>query len=492
MIAFPLLGALIILFFPSNWKMEARLTAFLFALATLFLAVVVYFRITGSAEYEFSEITPWIATLGISWYLGANATVALLLIMTPLLLSLGILSCWFKLDKDVKAFHASLLVLMSLFAAVFTSLDLFVFCAAMGPLLALVWFLASNWGKDSAARFAVFAASSWFLILVGSLYAGFQSGSFDLLTIYAHKFTLYEQIFLFILFAVAFGILTPIIGLHSWLVSSMSDTFAIVAVILTLLVKVGLLGFLKIAVPAFPLGLTASANYIFIIVLAGVVLSPIFAFGRRNLREFAAYIVMFHSNIVLLGLFALEPKAATGACFHLFTSGIAIAGLIFTIDMIEKRLGTINFDKISSLVRVVPIISAVFVIVAITLIGMPGLGTFVSEFLLFLGSFQTQTVYTLIGMAGLLLLAAAFLRILYRMLFDKLDETDWPHVADLNSREFIIAAPLIVLFFTTGLVPHGILSKIEQSAGAFVQLGKRVEMIIPGRTEQGEEVPPPL
>lgn len=480
----PLVGAIIIIAFPANWKGGARFIATLISLATLALSVCVLLRIKGTGDFEITEITPWIPSLGIQYHLGVDGVSALLLAMTALLVPISIVASWREIDKEVKLFHALLLILETGMLGVFVALDVFLFYVFWETVLVPMYFIIGIWGSGDrikvAIKFVLFTMVGSVLMLVAILYAGNSVGSFDLLAWYAHRFTPVEQLWLFAGLGIAFAIKVPMIGVHTWLPDAHTEAPTAGSVLLAgVLLKMGTYGFWRFAIPLFPVAVAASTHIMLVLAVAGIVLGALLAMVQPDLKRLIAYSSVSHMGFVMLGMFALEPQAAAGAVLQMVNHGITTGALFLMVGMLYGRRHTRMIAEYGGTARPWPALATFFVFMTFSSVGLPGLNNFVGELLILLGSFQTRTVYSAIAISGVVLGAVYMLWAVMRVFFGPLKHEEERRLRDLIPREYVVLIPLVILIVAIGVWPEGLLSKVWNSADVFVKLSKRVEMIVP-------------
>lgn len=480
----PIMGMFLILLMPARFLREIKIVGMISALGSLILCAFAFATLRGAGDFEFEEILPWVSFLNIHWYLGIDGVSISLLMLVSILAPISLIVSWKEMARDAKAASLTILFAEAMLLIIFSTLDLFVFCAALGGLMVDVTFMIGAWGgggKDrSAIKFLIFMMLGYMALVVAVLYAAYAAGSFDLLTMYAHKFAPMEQVWLFALFGFAFGIWLPLAGFHSWLIDAQSEAPTAASILMAgVVLKIGAYGFYRIAIPVFPLGVSAFITPMLVLAVVGIVAGPLLSYAQADLKRFVASTSIFQMGLVFFGLVVLDGQAASGAVLLMFAHGITVAALFLLVQFVKDRgLGT-SIGAVTGLAKKVPVLSTFFIVAVLAAIGVPGLNYFFGDILVLLGGFQTRTLYSAIALPGLVLIAAVFLRVVCRVFFGAFLLREESHLADIGARELVLVLPLIIIMFVTGLLPQVILSKTAGSTEAFIKLSKRVEMLIP-------------
>lgn len=480
----PLAGAAAVLVLPARWTTVIRLTSLGFALAALALAAALFGRVVGTGEFEIVERAPWIPALNVQYHLGVDGVAAALMLMTALLVPVAILASWREIERSVKAFHLLILVLATGMLGVFAALDAFLFYVLWEVVLIPMVFLIGIWGSGdrirAALKFVLFTMAGSVLMLVAFLYMANATGTFDLLAWYAHRFTIAEQLWLFAGLGIAFAIKVPLIGLHTWLPDAHTEAPTAGSVLLAgVLLKMGTYGFFRLAMPLFPAAVAASMEILLALAVVGIIAGALLAMVQPDLKRLIAYSSVSHMGFVILGLCALERQAVAGAILQMVNHGLTTGALFLIVGMLYGRKHTRMIADFGGTARALPRIAAVFLFMALSSIGLPGLNNFPGEFLILLGSFQTRTLWAAAAIAGVVLSAVSMLWATGRVFFGSLKHEEERRLPDLSLREGVVLLPIIALVILIGVWPQGLLAKVWKPADAFIALAKRVEMIVP-------------
>ncbi|MBI4126542.1 MAG: NADH-quinone oxidoreductase subunit M [Deltaproteobacteria bacterium] len=478
----PLVGAVITIAIPSRFRDAIRMVSLVTTIVVFVLAWKAWTALTGTGEFEFSELLPWIPSVGVSYHVGVDGVGMILMFLSAFITPLAILGSWQEIDRRVKAFHVFILILETGMLGVFAALDLFLFYIFWEVVLIPMYFMIGIWGSSqrirAAMKFVLYTMAGSVLMLAAILYGAWATGgSFDLLTWYSKGFGPVEQLWLFAAFALAFAIKVPVFPLHTWLPDAHTEAPTAGSVILAaVLLKMGTYGFYRFAMPLFPLAVVKFAPLFLALGVIGITGSALVAMVQPDLKRLIAYSSVAHLGFVMIGLFALEPHAAAGAVLQMVNHGISTGALFFLVGMIYARRHTRQISDYGGIARTVPITTAVFLFVTMSSVGLPGLNNFVGEFLILLGTFQTKTTHAAIAVIGVVLAALYMLWAVQRVFFGKITIEENRGLRDLTLREAVVLIPLLIMMVVIGIAPKPWLAKIERSTENFLALSKRVEM----------------
>ncbi len=485
MIFLPLAGAMLVLAIPLRSDKVVRVVSLVTSLAVLALAWKAWQRISGSGEFELTELHTWIPSVGVAYHLGVDGVSAILMLLTAFIVPFAIVGSWTEINRHVTSFHFLILLLETGMLGVFAALDVFLFYVFWEIVLIPMYFLIGIWGSGAriraAMKFVLYTMVGSVLMLAAILYCAWSvGGSFDLLTWYEKGFGPMQQLVLFAAFALAFAIKVPVFPLHTWLPDAHTEAPTAGSVILAgVLLKMGTYGFYRFAMPLFPLAVVKFSPLFLTLAVIGITGSALVAMVQPDLKRLIAYSSVAHLGFVMLGLFALEQTAAAGAVLQMVNHGISTGALFLLVGMMYSRRHTRLIADYGGIARTVPMYTAVFLFVTMSSIGLPGLNNFVGEFLILLGAFQTKTAYASVAVLGVVFAAVYMLWAARRVFFGKNIHEENQKLTDLNLREYVVIIPLLVAMVVMGVWPKPWLDKIERSTENFLALSKRVEMNIP-------------
>ncbi len=432
------------------------------------------------ATYDHWWIIPWNARLS----MGIDGISLMMVLLTTVIMPLAVLGSWTSIRTKVRGYYALMLVLTTGMLGVFVARDLLLFYVMWEIMLVPMYFIIGIWGGErriyASLKFFVYTMAGSLLMLVGILYLWNASAvpsmnvpaSFDydrLLTIaLSHKAALW----LFGAFFLAFAVKVPMFPFHTWLPDAHVEAPTAGSVVLaSIMLKMGTYGFLRFAMPFFPsVAMTPwIRSTILTLAVIGIIYGALVAMVQPDFKKLVAYSSVSHLGFVMLGIFALTLQSVQGALMIMISHGISTGALFLLIGMIYERRHTRLIEAYGGIARVVPLFSALLVIVSLSSIGLPSTNGFVGEFLVLIGSFRTQPYFTFFATTGVIFAAAYLLWAIQRILFNALDKPENEHISDLNARELTMMGVLVAAIFWIGIYPQPILNRMEPSAALFVQ-----------------------
>jgi NADH-quinone oxidoreductase subunit M len=472
----PAAGAVLVLVLPRERTDLVRGVALACALLVFLVSLPLWFYFQSAAPgFQFEEQAAWVPDLGITYHLGVDGISLLLVLLTTLLTALAVLSSWRAIQEHVKTYMALMLLLETGMLGVFVSLDLFLFYVFWEGSLIPMALLIGRWGGQrrvyAAIKFFLFTLAGSALMLVAAivlyLWGGSTSDLPQLLQVLRDSplpFTL--QVWLFIAFALAFAVKVPLFPLHTWLPAAHVEAPTAGSVILAgVLLKMGAYGFLRFCIPLFPDVVPYAAPWLSILALIGIIYGALVALAQEDIKSLVAYSSVAHMGFVVLGIFALTTQSVSGAVLQMVNHGLSTGALFLLVGVLYERLHTRQMSNYGGMWAKVPIFGSFFIITALSSVGLPGMNGFVGEFTILLGTFQVNVAYAAVGTLGIVLAAWYLLTAVRRTLFGPLTQTNG-HLTDMNVREMITLAPIVILFFVIGLFPNLFFEKINPAVEA--------------------------
>jgi len=470
----PLLGAAAILLQSEEraiWR-----SAFIFSLIPLALSVYLFAAFEpGRAGYQFVEQYSWIPQFGISYHVGIDGISLLLAILTTILNTIALLySGGGDIAMRPREFCFLMLLLETGLLGALLAIDLFLFYVFWEVMLVPMYFLIGIWGHGrklyATFKFVLFTMLGSLLMLVAMLYlvgaARAQLGhlTFDLASLYQVPLSRVEARWLFAGFAIAFAIKVPMWPVHTWLPDAHTEAPTAGSVILAgVMLKMGTYGFLRFAIPLFPDVAIEAIPLFMALAVIGIIYGALVAMMQPDLKRLIAYSSVSHLGFVMLGIFALNPQGIEGAIYQMLNHGISTGGLFLLVGMLYMRRHTREISEFGGLWHRVPVYAAIFMLVMLSSIGLPGLNGFVGEFLIMLGGFIRLRLAVVIAVVGVILEAIYMLWSYERVMFGPLTKALNETLADLTTREIAVMVPVIALMFFMGLYPRPLLSRMEPS-----------------------------
>jgi NADH-quinone oxidoreductase subunit M len=394
-----------------------------------------------------------------------------------------IVSTFGSINTRVKELMVALLVLQTAMVGTFCALDLVLFYVFWELTLAPMYLLVGIWGSErriyAAVKFFIYTAVGSLLMLVAILYLYWRTKtpgtapSFDYVDIFALSLTPTEQLWLFGAFALAFAIKVPVFPLHTWLPDAHVQAPAAGSVVLAgVMLKMGTFGFVRYAMPLFPQAVTEAAPLIGWLGTIGIVYGSLMSMAQSDMKKLIAYSSVAHLGFVMVGLMARTPEAINGAVLQMVNHGISTGALFLLIGYMYDRRHTREISQYGGQAKATPLMAAIFLIVTLSSIGLPGTNGFVGEFLILLGTFSSPIPqgrwWGTLGATGVILGAVYMLTLYQKVYLGPVKNEDVKTTPDLNGREIATLVPLLVMIVVLGVFPQPFLDLIKQPVNDLV------------------------
>ena len=434
----------------------------------------------------------WIPEWGANFVVGIDGISLMMILLTTFIMPLSVLGSWTSIREKLPAYYALLLVLTTGMIGVFVSLDLLLFYVMWEVMLVPMYFIIGIWGGErrlyASIKFFLYTMVGSLLMLVAILYlwmqtwqAGAPTFSYDSL-LRSVDVGRTAGLMLFGAFFLAFAVKVPMFPFHTWLPDAHVEAPTAGSVILAgIMLKMGTYGFLRFAMPLFPdvVLLPAVRTTMLALAVIGIIYGALVAMVQPDFKKLVAYSSVSHLGFVMLGILALTMESVQGALMVMINHGISTGALFFLIGMMYERRHSRMIEAYGGIARVVPLFAATLTIVSLSSIGLPGTNGFVGEFLVLIGSFRTQPIWTVVASTGVIFAAAYLLWAIQRILFQPVTNAENERLTDLNLREAVIMAALVIPILWIGIYPKPILERMERSAAQFISDVER------GATERG-------
>ena len=482
LIFFPLAAAALLAIMPRGAERSARLWGTVAAAVEFVVSMPLWWRLApGHDGFQFEEKLPWIPSIGANYHLGVDGVSALLALLTTFMTLVAVLSAWTAVEKRSREFFALLLALEAGMLGTFFSLDLLLFYVFWEAMLIPMYLLIGVWGGQrrvyAAVKFFLYTMAGSVLMLVAilSLYQSQKAFSgvptFELAAFYAMPIAPSAQLWYFLAFAFAFAIKVPMWPVHTWLPDAHVEAPTAGSVILAaVLLKMGSYGFIRFAMPMFPNALLVCAPWIAWIAIVGIVYGAVVAMVQPDLKKLVAYSSVSHMGFCMLGLMALNPQGFAGSMMTMLNHGVSTGALFLLVGVVYERRHTRAIVDFGGLWKAVPAFSAVFLVVTLSSIGLPGTNGFVGEFLVLLGAFKTKFVWAAVGATGVILSACYMLWMFQRVVFGPVTHEENERLGDLTFRERLVFAPIILLIFWMGFGPQPFLDRAQPALDRTLEL----------------------
>jgi len=462
--------------------------------ATLWLGVLLFSRFEPTRTgFQLVDYVPWIPEFGIHYYVGVDGISLPLVLLTAFLVPVALLASRRQIEHSHRSFVFFTLLLESSLLGALTSLNLFQFYGYWAGMLVPLCFIIGVWGGEArahaAVKFAVMTALGSLLMLLAMLvvcHLGYlQTGiwTFDLAAPpWGHTPGLLEveiatggiwwqtQHWLFAGFALAFAIMVPLVPFHTWLPDAHVEAPTAGAVLLSgVLLKLGAYGFLRFALPLFPVAAVEWTPVILTLAAVGIVYASLLALVQSDIKRLVAYASIAHLGFVMLGIFALNLQGMNGGVLQMTSHGLFSGGLFLLVGMLEERLGTRQLEELGGIARPMPIYAFFFVLIGFASIGLPVLAGFVGEFLILLGAFRASPWHAVAATLGVLLSTLYMILLVRRLLFGPVANAEIRKLIDLDWREKGMLVALCIPIVVIGVYPAPLLRRIEPSVSDLLQ-----------------------
>lgn len=408
----------------------------------------------------------WVPRFGISFHLALDGMSLLLIVLTAFLGIVSVASSWSEIRERIGFFHFNLMWTLAGAVGVFLALDLFLFFFLWELMLVPMYFLIAIWGHENrryaSLKFFLFTQGSGLLMLLAILalvfvrYRGSGVFSFDYFDLLGTALAPSTALWIMLGFFVAFTVKLPAIPFHTWLPDAHTEAPTAGSVILAgVLLKTGAYGLLRFVVPLFPEAARSFAPVAMTLGVAGVLYGALLAFAQNDLKRLVAYTSVSHMGFVLLGVFAWNPWALNGAVMQMIAHGIGTGALFIIVGALQERMDTRDMQCMGGLWTSMPRMAAFGLFFAIAALGLPGMGSFVGEFLVLLGSYRANVALTAVATAGLIA-AVVYALILVQKTFHGENTQAW-RLHDSSARETAILGAMIVVTLWLGLYPQPVL-----------------------------------
>jgi NADH-quinone oxidoreductase subunit M len=495
----PTAGAVLLLAFPRNAHALFRWFSLLVTLATFAVSIKLLFAFETVAQMQFVKQAPWIPSLGISYKVGIDGISLFLVMLVTFIMPITVLSCFGAIKDRLKEFYFSMLILETAMIGAFVALDMFLFYVFWEAMLIPMYFLIGMWGGErriyAAVKFFIYTMIGSLLMLVAILYVVYtfkaQNGymTFDYYQLKEVLLSPREQWLLFLAFALAFAIKVPMFPFHTWLPDAHVEAPTAGSVILAgVLLKMGTYGFIRFAMPMFPVAAINAIPLISILAIIGIIYGACVAMVQKDVKKLVAYSSVSHLGFVMLGLFALNTHAVEGAIYQMLNHGISTGALFLLVGVVYERRHTRMIADYGGLTKVMPIYAVYFMIFTLSSIGLPPLNGFVGEFMILVGAFQANVAYGILAATGVVLGAIYMLWMYQRVFFGEVTHEENETLKDLSFREIAVFAPLILMVFVMGVYSKPFISKMEPSVNQFIEEINHYRGLAEGNTEEGVEV----
>jgi len=477
----PLAGFLVLLFIPSSKPLAIKLWANVASLLGFLVCLPLVFRFDRTKDFQFVEKADWIPSIGASYHLGIDGYGLLLVVLTGLLGFLSILSSWRIIEHRLKEYYSYFLILQVGMLGVFMALDFLLFFVCWELVLVPMYFIIAIWGAArrvyAAIKFIIYTLMGSVLMLLGILALYFQHYNqrqvytFDIFALMTTNLDPTLQWWVFWAFFAGFAVKVPMFPLHTWLPDAHTEAPTAGSVILaSVLLKMGTYGFLRFSLPMLP-DAAKDPKVIQIMALLSIiaiVYGALVCLMQKDWKKLIAYSSVSHLGFCTLGIFALNPAGIAGSILQQINHGISTGMLFLIVGMAYERRHTREIAEYGGLLKAMPLFTIVFLITALSSMGMPPLNGFIGEITILQGAYQVSLGWAFWVVLGIALGAAYLIWLFQRTMLGEIAEKNMK-LPDLSPREIAVFAPLLVWAFWIGLYPRPFFQVLERPVAQIVE-----------------------
>jgi len=480
LIGLPIVGAIAILFTPRQAHRTLKWMTMLLMFATL-AASIPLLRVQMERGFHFNEEVAWLPRFGIHYHVAVDGISLWLIILTVVITPIAAYASFGSINTRIKDWCFALLLLEGAMIGAFLALDLFLFYIFWELMLIPMYVMIGVWGgKDrikAAIKFFLYTMFGSVLMLAAILYLAYQYSkltgqlSFDYFELQRVLLPQNVQLWLWGAFTLSFVIKVPMFPVHTWLPDAHTEAPTGGSVILAaVMLKLGTYGYMRFSMGLFPEAcMQTGATLGGVAVIGGILYGALCAWKQDDVKRLVAYSSVAHLGYVMLGLFAGTPAALEGAVLQMVNHGISTGALFLLVGVIYDRRHTRMADEFGGLAKTMPVYAAFFIVVTLASVGLPATNGFIGEFMVITGTASSSRLGThasmmAVGAAiGVILGALYMLSVVQKMFFGPITKKENEHLSDMNGRELVAVAPLVMLVFVVGLFPNVLLSQMKDA-----------------------------
>jgi NADH-quinone oxidoreductase subunit M len=473
----PLVGAGFILFIrgePDVIARNARAVALWTSVVTFVLSGLMWVNFdTATADFQFVERRSWLPAFGIEYYMGVDGISMLFVLLCTFLTPLCVLASWESIEVRVKEYMIAFLVLETLMIGTFCALDLFLFYMFFEGVLIPMFLIIGVWGGPrrvySAFKFFLYTLVGSVLMLLALLAIYYDAGTTKIPELLEYGFEPRFQRWLWLAFFASFAVKLPMWPVHTWLPDAHVEAPTAGSVILAgVLLKMGGYGFIRFSFAMLPEASLYFLPLIYTLSIVAIIYTSLVALAQDDMKKLVAYSSVAHMGFVTMGIFTGTAQGLSGALFQMLSHGVVSGALFLIVGVVYDRMHTREIARYGGLVHRMPLYAAVFMVMMLASVGLPGTSGFVGEFLVLVGTFQVNTWAAFLATTGIILGAAYMLYLYRRVIFGPLVRADLKDIVDLNRREIAIFAPIVIVVLWMGVYPKPFLDVFAVSVDKLV------------------------
>jgi NADH-quinone oxidoreductase subunit M len=473
----PLVGAVLVMLVPKGNEKLAKQLGLLISVVVfgLSVAMALQFVVARAAEFQFTYSVSWISSFNINFALGVDGIALVLIALSTSLVPIVLLAGWHDADGargSVRGYVALILVLEAAMVGVFAATDLFLFYVFFEAMLVPVYFLIGRYGGPrrnyAAVKFLLYSLFGGLLMLASLIGLYVVSGdltghgTFDFTQLAALSIPYGTQKWLFAGFFIAFAIKAPLVPFHTWLPDAAAESTPGTAVLLVgVLDKVGTFGMLRYCLELFPNASHWATPLVLVLAVVGIIYGALQAIGQTDIKRLIAYTSVSHFGFIVLGVFVMTTQGQSGSALYMVNHGFSTAALFLIGGFLISRRGSRLIEDFGGVQKVAPVLAGTFLVAGMSSLALPGLSSFVSEFLVLVGTFERYTWIGVVATLGIVLAALYILLMYQRTMTGPTPQVVTEKVHDLRGREVLAIAPLLVVIIALGFYPKPVLDVVN-------------------------------
>ena len=477
----PLVGGLVLALIPASHENAVRWWANIVSFIGFLVSLPLVFQFDRTKDFQFVEKASWIPSIGAGYHLGIDGLGLLLVMLTTVIGFLSILASWTAIQVRLKEYYAFFLILQTGMLGVFMALDFLLFFVFWETVLVPMYFIIAIWGGPrrgyASIKFMIYTLIGSVLMLLGILmlywqyYNQFQVYSFEVSDLMRLSLPANVQWWVFWAFFLGFAVKVPMWPFHTWLPDAHVEAPTAGSVVLaSVLLKMGTYGFLRFSLPLLPE--TAKnpwvVNVMAVLSIIGIVYGALASLMQKDWKKLVAYSSVSHLGFCTLGIFTLNPIGIAGSILQQINHGISTGMLFLIVGIVYERRHTREISEYGGLLKVMPVFTMVFLIAALSSMGMPPLNGFIGEFTILQGAYQMSFNWAFWCAVGIALGAAYLLWLFQRTMLGTISAKN-EKLIDLSWREIAVFTPLIAWAFWIGLRPSTFLDVIDRPVAQIVE-----------------------
>jgi proton-translocating NADH-quinone oxidoreductase chain M len=478
----PVLGALVLPLVPRGQDMAYRMITLVVMLATFLTSLLLWVEFDASTPlYQFvfdvslGSTGSMLSTTHFRF--GVDGISLFFILLTTLLMPVCLLASWQSVQHRVREYCIAFLLIETMVMSVFSALDLLLFYVFFESVLLPMFLVIGVWGARerkirAAYQFFLYTLLGSVLLLLGVLLMAFQCGSTDIELLTVTEWSQERELLLWLAMFASFAVKVPMVPVHIWLPEAHVEAPTAGSLVLAgVLLKLGTYGFLRFSIPMFPYATLYFTPLMLTMSVVAIVYSSLTTLRQVDLKKIIAYSSVAHMNFVTLGLFSLNTQGIEGAILLMLSHGVVSPALFMCVGVLYDRHKTRLLRYYAGMARTMPIFAILLVFFTMANISLPGTSSFVGEFLVFAGIFQSSTWAASVAATGMVLGAGYGLWLCNRFLYGFPKPHFIATTADVNRREFWCFVPLIIVVLWMGVYPESYLSVMHTSVAHVIAHG---------------------